>query len=160
MKKTKCLNGDECLFLKRPGGCHFWHSLRERKLGRNQRKRIKKRQQTLKKAQKAVTQTISAQPVAAQPVPAQLVAAQPVAAQPVAAQPQSQVIQVVVRPLWRTFHRGCDDCSHEGCSKCHYRTVCGQEIVTAPSRLPREIACRRCGAVGDSDDLYCLKCGY
>ena len=141
MKKTKCSTrdkcpyGEKCRYLKKTGGCRKWHPLHERKFGRNQRKKIKKRRKTLNKAQKKVTE-------------------------PVAAQPQTQVVQVVVRPLWRTFHRGCDDCSHEGCSKCHYRTVCGQEIVTAPSRLPREIACRRCGAVGDSDDLYCLKCGY
>ena len=154
--KRKCLNGDKCPFLKRPGGCHFWHPLHELKLGRNQRKRIKKRQQTLKKTSlEKIARQAPAQPVAVQPV-----AVQPVAVQPVAAQPQTQVVQVVVRPLWRTFHRGCDDCSHEGCSKCHYRTVCGQEIVTAPSRLPREIACRNCGALGDADDLYCLKCGY
>lgn len=150
MKKTKCSTrdkcpyGEKCRYLKKTGGCRKWHPLHERKLGRNQRKRIKKKRKlNVHKVQKTVIQ------------PA-------VSAQPVAAQPQTQVVQVVVRPLWRTFHRGCDDCSHEGCSKCHYRTVCGKEIITAPgaSRLPREIACRRCGAVGDSDDLYCLKCGY
>ena len=137
--RKECINGDKCPFLKKPGGCNFWHHPDKVKLARNLRKKIKKKERT---------QSAIAKSAIANLVTANLVTTQPV------------TNQVIIRPLWRSFHRGCDDCSHKGCSKCHYRTVCGQEIITAPCRLPREIACRTCGAIGDADNLYCLKCGY
>lgn len=147
MPKT-CKHGDSCPYLTLPGGCKFKHP---KKVVAKARKKRNKKQ----KAQRAAQERKAEQPQAEQPQAEQPRAAQrPQAEQPQAAQ------QVVVSHTWITMHKGCVDCSHEGCNKCYYR-IRKKQYVTAPSqcRLPCEIACRICGAVGDAADPFCLKCG-
>ena len=73
---------------------------------------------------------------------------------------EERITSVIERKRWRTVWRGCERCGHKGCAECRCNVQCGVERVTVPTRLPREIACRVCGAVGDADDPYCKKCGH
>ena len=142
MKKQKqpiCKNGKDCRYLTLPGGCRFFHIHKEIQYGRKLRKKIKK---TQKFREILIQKNIQEK-------------------QEKATEPSEQVTeQVLVRPLWITMHKGCTKCSYNGCNKCYYR-IRKNEIITAPRqcKLPRDISCRICGAVGDSDDPYCLRCG-
>ena len=132
VKRQNCKNGKDCPYLKLPGGCKFRHTHKEFQYGRKMRKKIKKRKKN--------TQQLNAKNIS---------------------EIQENIAQqVLVRPQWITMHKGCSKCSQNGCNQCYYR-IRKDEIITAPTqcRLPREIACRICGAIGDADHTYCLKCG-
>lgn len=138
-KRPICKNGKDCRYLTLPGGCRFLHTHNEIQNGRKLRKKIKKKQKfreilIQKNIEEKQEKILEPQKYATQ--------------------------QVLISPHWITMHKGCSKCSQNGCNKCYYR-IRKDKIITAPSqcRLPREISCRICGAIGVYDDPYCLKCG-
>ena len=154
LKRQNCKNGKDCPYLKLPGGCKFRHTHKEFQYGRKMRKKIKKRKKNTQQLNAKNISEIQEKVVEQQENTEQL------NAKNISEIQENTAQQVLVRPQWITMHKGCSKCSQNGCNQCYYR-IRKDEIVTAPTqcRLPREIACRICGAIGDADHTYCLKCG-
>jgi len=145
--KTKCRNGLNCRWLTLPGGCMFGHTNAEIKKGRYKRKRIKGKKENPKKIQKKNRVKKSNNISAITYLDTNIVTN------------DSNISQsVFIKNSWLTGHKGCDECNHNGCSKCYYRYKGNTECITKSTHTFKEYSCRNCGFTRNSLDNYCSKC--
>ena len=61
--------------------------------------------------------------------------------------------------IFRTYHKGCEECEFTGCKKCFYRKICGISPMPKPTTCLNDYKCYVCGKVRDEYYQLCEACG-